>query len=111
MTIGKTQTHTHTHTQAGEKKRLARCLPVCLPFVDIFNHTQNVKEQQFTLNDTRRRAVDAAACPRVMQLANSNSGAGIQATRQSGSQAVSLLDANPGGLCFCRCHFSIICYQ
>lgn len=80
--------HTHTHTQAGEKKRLARCLPVCLPFVDIFNHTQNVKEQQFTLNDTRRRAVDAAACPRVMQLANSNSGAGIQATRQSGSQAV-----------------------
>lgn len=31
------------------------------PFVDILNHPQNVKEQQFTLNGTRRRAVVAAA--------------------------------------------------
>jgi len=51
MAIGKTQARKR-HT---DRRRLA-----CLPFVDIFNHTQNVKEQQFTLNDTRRRAVDAA---------------------------------------------------
>lgn len=49
-------------------QRLAEHAPATPPqylllLVDILNHTQNVKEQQFTLNDTRRRTVLSQLLP------------------------------------------------